>query len=200
MNTLEIYNEHNKYLRSVARKMCHDVDLADDMCQAVWEKVTSAQRNKSASFKGGSDIKTWLVTILKNTYFNHLKLNSSKIEIRCDEIDEKVISREYNKGTFVNPVTPENIVSTDELANNFSKLLNDGSLATMAVYNHYLNNDCDYQEVADLFNIPVGTVRSRIFRAKQELTRMYESPDVPNVSHRSHKKPDSDMQFLLSEQ
>ena len=115
----------------------------------AWEKI--------GTFKGNSNFYTWLYRIGFNLAIT--KINSS----RESQIDEGFES------TLAAPNNVEATIENSELFQSVQDLLNELPEEQRTAYILCEVDTKNYDEIANITGVPVGTVRSRIFRARQYL-------------------------------
>ena len=132
-----------------------------DVSQETFIKAYKALPN----FRGESAFYTWLYRIAVNTAKNHLTVQSRKITKSDYDVTE--IEQIEGNMTLTEQTTPENLLIKDELQetvlNTIENLPEDLKSAIMLREIEGLS----YEEIATVMECPVGTVRSRIFRARE---------------------------------
>ena len=132
-----------------------------DVSQETFIKAYKALPN----FRGESAFYTWLYRIAVNTAKNHLTVQSRKIT--KSDYDVAEIEQIEGNMTLTEQTTPENLLFKDELQetvlNTIENLPEDLKSAIMLREIEGLS----YEEIAAVMECPVGTVRSRIFRARE---------------------------------
>lgn len=124
-------------------------DIVQQAFMRAWEKI--------GTFKGNSNFYTWLYRIGFNLAIT--KINSSR-ENQIDEVFETTLSAKDNI---------EEELESNELTNIVQNLLNDVPEEQRTAYILCEVDSKNYEEIAAITGVPVGTVRSRIFRARQYL-------------------------------
>jgi RNA polymerase sigma-70 factor (ECF subfamily) len=156
---------HLPHLRAVARALTGHRDRADDLVNDTILKALSAE----SQFRSGTNIKAWLITILRNHYINGLR--RSRIEVETvDEIPEAALPTEPNQ---------EHVVAMNEVV---------AALMSMSVEHREIlvlvsAAGLSYEEAAEVCGCAIGTIKSRLNRARSELKRVLES------SHGIAKQP-----------
>ena len=134
-----------------------------DISQETFIKAYKALPN----FRGESAFYTWLYRIAVNTAKNHLTVQSRKIT--KSDYDVAEIEQIEGNMTLTEQTTPENLLIKDELQdivlNTIENLPEDLKSAIMLREIEGLS----YEEIAAVMECPVGTVRSRIFRARETI-------------------------------
>ena len=136
-----------------------------DVSQETFIKAYKALPN----FRGESAFYTWLYRIAVNTAKNHLTVQSRKIT--KSDYDVAEIEQIEGNMTLTEQTTPENLLIKDELQetilNTIENLPEDLKSAIMLREIEGLS----YEEIAAVMECPVGTVRSRIFRARETIDK-----------------------------
>lgn len=149
-------------LKFFANQLTHDEDDAKDLLQ---ETLTKALTYKSY-FKDKSNLKAWLYTIMKNTFINHYR-KKTKFGALLDKTEEKHF---INKGAPKDPNHPETTLAQKEILKEISQLDPTYRISFELHVEGY-----KYKEISDELNIPVGTVKSRIFQARKKLMQKLEA-------------------------
>jgi RNA polymerase sigma-70 factor (ECF subfamily) len=141
-------------LRAFAISLCGNVDRADDLVQ---ETIVRAIANID-SFQPGTNMPAWLFTILRNLF-------RSEYRKRRREVEDA-------EGTYVESLRSypdqESRVELDELQDALVKLPPDQREALILV----AASGFSYQEAADICGCAVGTIKSRVNRARGRLVEM----------------------------
>jgi RNA polymerase sigma-70 factor, ECF subfamily len=141
---------------------------ASDAEDVVQEAFLKAYRSYD-SFKPGTDAKAWLLRILLNTIRDHYRRAQSRgATVPLDEVDE---------GDMQAAVTlkgPEEIASDNELGESLQAALAKlpEQLATPLLLREL--GEQSYKEIAGALEIPIGTVMSRLSRARQLLVKFLD--------------------------
>ena len=136
-----------------------------DIAQDAFIKAYRAIGN----FRGDSQFYTWLYRIAANTAKNHLASRARKSPSYSVDIDDA----EHYEGEsrLKEYTTPENLLLTDEIERTvfraIEELPDDLKSAIMLREIEGLS----YEEIAEVMDCPIGTVRSRIFRARDAIDR-----------------------------
>jgi RNA polymerase sigma-70 factor, ECF subfamily len=120
-------------------------------------------------FRGESAFYTWIYRIAINTVKNHLVAQGRRPP--GDDVEAEVAEQMDMGGRLRDQATPERELLTDEIANNVQAAL-DGlpeDLRTAIVLREL--EGMSYEEIATAMSCPIGTVRSRIFRAREAIDK-----------------------------
>ena len=143
-------------LRRYARTFVRDAAAADDLVQDTLERAISHQR------RSDDDTRTWLFTILHNLAVNHLRRAARRGRvIPLDDAGESDVAV---------PSTQEDALRHDDILAAVGQLQDDqrGVLLLVSI------EDVSYTEAARILDIPIGTVMSRLARARARLLKLVE--------------------------
>ena len=111
--------------------------------------------NHQNSFQEGTNIKAWLFTILRNEYFSQLRKRRREVEDADGDY----------AGSVMTPGGQESQLDMADLRIALQQLPDDQREAVVLVG----ASGFSYQEVAEICHVPVGTVKSRVNRARTKL-------------------------------
>ena len=159
-----------KYQRRIERligRMVRDVDLVPDIAQETFIRAYRA----IPQFRGESAFYTWLYRIAVNTskkFLMELKrdplVTESARASRDEDDDSSRVENELSDGE-----TPDAVLASKQIAAavNFAiEALSDDLRQAITLREI---EGLTYEEIAELMNCPIGTVRSRIFRAREAI-------------------------------
>jgi len=140
------------------------------MVEPLAQEVFLKAYRSISSFQGKSQFYTWLYRIAVNTCLSHIKRNSpEETHENPQEINPSHFSAEAQ---YLHPETPEEQVLRKEfyqyLLSSLGRLPDD--LRTTIVLRELMG--LNYEEISEIMQIPLGTVRSRIFRARARLKEL----------------------------
>jgi RNA polymerase sigma-70 factor (ECF subfamily) len=139
------------FMRAFARSLCHDADQAEDIAQETMMKAWQCR----AQFQPGTNLRAWLSTILRNRYYS----GQRRMKWRAD-FDIEVIER-----TLVAPDDQTQSVELEDVRRGLAMLPAFQREALILVG----AGGMSYEEVAQIVGCPIGTVKSRVRRARDEL-------------------------------
>jgi RNA polymerase sigma-70 factor, ECF subfamily len=160
-----------KYQRRIQRliaRMVRDVDLVEDIAQETFIRAYRALHQ----FRGDAQFYTWLYRIAVNTakkFLLELKrdplVTESALKI---EDDEDETSRPKNEPT--EQETPESLLAAREIAAMVNAALQALPEDLRQAVTLREIEGLTYEEIAQVMDCPIGTVRSRIFRAREAIS------------------------------
>lgn len=147
------------HLRAFARTLCGDPTAADDLAQDAMMKAWDAR----ASYQMGTNMKAWTFMILRNQFYSEKRRSW-----RQSQLDQEAAER-----TLVAVDDPEAPVALDELRQALGMLPEEQREALILVG----AGGFAYEEAAEICNCAVGTVKSRVSRARRALHATLERGD-----------------------
>lgn len=146
-----------------------DQDEVLDVTQEAFIKAFRALPR----FRGDSAFYTWLYRIAINTAKNHLVSKSR----RPPDTDIDVDEGEFQDNTAVlkDIENPENALATDQLKSVVFKAIDDLPEELKVAVTLREFEGLSYEEIAEVMECPVGTVRSRIFRAREAIEKKIQA-------------------------
>jgi RNA polymerase sigma-70 factor, ECF subfamily len=161
---LLVQKYQHKVINLVSR-FVSDKSECQDIAQDAFIKAYRAIN----SFRGDSQFYTWLYRIAANTAKNHLASRARKSPGYSVDVDDaQHFEGESGLKEYANP---ENLLLTDEIkATVFRAIENLPDDLKSAITLREIDG-LSYEEIADVMDCPIGTVRSRIFRARDVIDK-----------------------------
>jgi RNA polymerase sigma-70 factor (ECF subfamily) len=157
------------HLRAFARSLCGNRDKADDLVQEAILRALAAEN----SYTPGTNFKAWIFTILRNLYFNDVRKHGGRMvssdamdafEPACGPSHEAALEFcEFRRAFWTLSATQREVLM----------LVGPGGLS--------------YEETAAICRCAVGTIKSRVCRARRELRAAMD--DAGAIGHRSSVPP-----------
>ena len=141
-------------MRAFALSLCHQRDRVDDLVQ---EALLRALGNIQ-SFKPGTNMTAWLFTILRNNFLNEYRKSRHEVSD----------ASEYFVGTMTSQPDQEAHLQLDEFRDALAQLPNEQRQAVVLVGGAGLS----YEDAAKICGCAVGTVKSRVYRARARLAEI----------------------------
>lgn len=154
----EYIKKYSADLTRLCLSLCCNSADAEDLFQDTWYK---AMKNYS-KYNRVLPFDKWLFTICVNTYRNSLKLsyNKNKIEFKSDE----------EKRAFLDSIPNSDQVGKDDYFELYRAISALPKKLKIVIVLHYFKS-YSVTEIAQILKIPEGTVKSRMYAAKQLLKR-----------------------------
>ncbi len=156
-------------LRRYARALTRDAQLADDLVQDALERAW-----RHIGSWSGPDIRPWLFSILHNVYLNALRRR------RAQPI---LVPLSPRMDARVEDVAPDDRLKCRDLLVRLAALPDEQRQVVLLIG----LEDFTYQQAAEILSIPVGTVMSRLFRARKTLRKALDIDflDIDSTDHRT---------------
>ncbi len=158
--------EHGKATYNFALRLTHNEADARDLTQEAFIRVYRAWR----SFQPGTSFVSWIYRIVTNLYRDELRRRKGRYQ---EEIPEDNAPQQYGgeRPLAVEPI--EELVEA-QLGETMSKALDALSPDQRQVIVLADIEEYSYQEIAEIVGCSIGTVRSRLHRARQQLRKLVE--------------------------
>jgi len=149
-------------LRRYARALVRDYDLADDLVQDCLERAWTRQH----LYDVAQPVRPWLFTILHNIYANDVRrYRHSPPLVSLSQLDESVDAQ------------PETSLPLRDLELALALLSEEHREVLLLVGLEQFS----YRETADVLKIPLGTVMSRLMRAREKLKEFMNQSKTPHI-------------------
>lgn len=168
----ELVLRHQRRIMHYLTRMVKDADLAEDLSQVAFVKAYTAL----ASFDPQYRFTTWLYRIASNAAIDHIRRNRQRLL----SLDQPL---ETEDGTLEHQV-PSPGPGPDELAGRgeVRVMLRQAVDRLPSEYRQLValrhGSDCSYEEIAEITGLPMGTVKNRLFRARNLLKEMLSDSEL----------------------
>jgi RNA polymerase sigma-70 factor (ECF subfamily) len=156
-------------VHAIVSRYIKDFDEVNDVTQEAFIKAYRAM----GKFRGDSQFYTWLYRIAVNTAKNYLVSRNRRPPASDVEVDDA----EYYAGSdnLKDVASPEALMYRDELEVVVDEAIRElpEDLRTAVTLREF--EGLSYEEIADVMGCPVGTVRSRIFRAREAIDQQVQA-------------------------
>lgn len=173
----ELVSRFQRSIHNLILRMVHDRALAEDLAQETFLKAFSHLHRYDPRFK----LSNWLLKIAHNTAIDHLR----RRRLPMISLDSPIRDERAAVETLADPTTPrpdERLAHAEvaaELGRAVRQLRPEYREAVVLRY----HEDLSHEEIADIMGVPVGTVKSYLFRARAELADRLR-PAVPAAAGR----------------
>ncbi|MHA6332793.1 sigma-70 family RNA polymerase sigma factor [Qipengyuania sp. CAU 1752] len=152
------------HLRAFARGLCGRPDMADDLVQEALMKAWAAQER----FEPGTSMRAWTFVILRNAYLTDMRRNRFR-----GEYDEGVAER-----ILTQPAGQEEPLHLSDMHRALLTLPPERREALLLVG----AGGFSYEEAAEICGCAIGTIKSRVGRARSALNDMLNEGTIPKRS------------------
>lgn len=160
----ELVKRYQERIYATVYHMTSNHEDANDLAQDAFIKAFSALK----SFKGGSTFYTWLYRIAVNKTINFLKQRKNKYHLSLNDLDFNA-ENDPDLVALISHKTPQRDAGLSELQKKLNEaLLKLSEPHRMVVVLHDVQGQ-SHDEIAEIMGCNIGTVRSRLFYARQQL-------------------------------
>jgi RNA polymerase sigma-70 factor (ECF subfamily) len=145
------------HLRAFARGLCGRPDFADDLVQETAIKAWSARER----FAAGTSMRAWTFAILRNHYLSELRRNRRQVDYDPDAAERLLVMEADQEGP----------IHLTDMQAALQKISADRREAVLLVG----ASGFTYEEAAQICECAIGTMKSRVARARAELTVLLET-------------------------
>ena len=154
-------SDHLPALRSYARSLRRNRDQADDLEQDCIERALS----RSHLYQEGTNLRAWLFTIMRNIFLDHYRKTK---KVGMVSIDVSDFHAEHRPADQIDKLVHRDLVAQmARLKPEYRELLVLVGLEGLS-----------YEQAASMTGVPLGTVRSRLFRARNMLLKKLEGQNT----------------------
>jgi len=160
----ELVRRYQERVYATVYHMTGNHEDANDLAQEAFIKGFQALK----SFKGGSSFYTWVYRIAVNKTINFLKQRKNRAQLSLNDLD---VNAEHDPDlvALISDKTPRREVGLAELQERLNEALLKLSEPHRLVVTLHDVQGLSHEEIADIMDCNIGTVRSRLFYARQQL-------------------------------
>lgn len=149
------------HMRAFARGLCGDMTAAEDLAQDALARAWSAR----ASYQPGTNLKGWVFTILRNQFYSEKRRSWRDIALDQQRAEQTLVA-------IADPIAT---LWLDDVRRAM-QLLPDKHREALVLIGAA---GCSYEEAARMCGCPVGTVKSRVSRARAQLAEVLAGDAIP---------------------
>lgn len=161
----KLIEEHKNMVMSVAFRIVKDSEIAEDIAQETFITIF----NKIHTFEGRSKLSTWIYRITYNKSLEFLR--KKRPEISYEDVD-------YLKDLADTSPDPEEKTMSESTAREVREKLDELPDKYRIPLSLYYLSDKSYKEVAEIMDIPIGTVKTYLYRGKTELLKLMRTEEA----------------------
>ena len=160
----DLVKRYQERIYATIYHMTSNHEDANDLAQEAFIKAFHALK----SFKGGSSFYTWVYRIAVNKTINFLKQRKNKTQMSLDDLDFHA-EHDPDLVALISDKTPRREVALTELQEKLNAALQRLSESHRLVVTLHDVQGLSHEEIAKIMDCNIGTVRSRLFYARQQL-------------------------------
>ena len=165
----ELVRRYEKQIFNFAYRMTQNYDDASDIASDAFVKVFHAIE----TFRGDANFSTWLFRVVTNLYLDSRKRSKAHMHIPLDEyidLEESTVTRQVED---TGP-SPLDRLEAGERQGILDKAINELPEYQRLMVLLYHTRGKSYEEIAEIVGLPIGTVKSRLNRARLALKKRLE--------------------------
>ena len=172
-NLLVLKYEHR--LQRLAMRFVSDPFESKDIVQEAFIRAYQG----IDSFRGDSSFFTWIYRITINTAKNYVSVKDRKMLVKCGFTDDEfdIISDKLPR----EEITPEHRIHLNEVEDNVMSVIEQMPEDLKVTLTLRELNGMSYQDIANVLDCPVGTIRSRLHRARNLIHLQLEQTDALSI-------------------
>ena len=166
----ELVRMYEKRVFNCALRIAGNYNDASDIAQEAFIRAF----NSIQTFRGDAKFATWIYRIVTNVYLDERKKSKSHRLCSLDdyiELDENPVARQIEDDS----PTPDVVMETKERAQALQSAICSLPDYQRIILTLYHSQHRSYEEIAEVLQLPIGTVKSRLNRARQALGEKLES-------------------------
>lgn len=160
----ELVRRYQRPIVAYVYRMLGDYEASLDVTQEVFIKVYNSLDRYSSEYK----FSTWLYRIAHNASIDHMRRNSQNLQ----SLETENADGAYQIQLESTALTPEQERERSEWRSEIDAVVK----CLPAVYRELIllrhSRDLSYDEIAEVTNLPLGTVKNRLFRAREMMREM----------------------------
>jgi len=160
----ELVRRYQERIYATVHHMTANHEDANDLAQEAFIKAYQALK----SFKGGSSFYTWVYRIAVNKTINFLKQRKNKAHMSLDDLDFNA-EHDPDLVALISDKTPRREINLAELHEKLNEAMQKLSEPHRLVVTLHDVQGLSHEEIAEIMDCNIGTVRSRLFYARQQL-------------------------------
>jgi len=160
----DLVRRYQERIYSTVYHMTGNHEDANDLAQEAFIKAYQALK----TFKGGSSFYTWVYRIAVNKTINFLKQRKNRVHISLNDMDFNA-EHDPDLVSLISEKTPRRDINLAELQEKLNEALQKLSEHHRLVVTLHDVQGLSHEEIAAIMDCNIGTVRSRLFYARQQL-------------------------------
>ena len=159
-----VIEDHKRLVGHIVFRLIGNQADREDICQEVFVKV---YQNLS-KFRHQCKLSTWIGRITYNTCINYLQKKRAVLfeDVAKDQSIDSVSGIQY---------TPHELMESSDISNRLQTEINQLSETFRTIITLYHLQEMSYKEIGRIMDLPEGTVKSYLFRARRQLRENWES-------------------------
>jgi RNA polymerase sigma-70 factor (ECF subfamily) len=169
----ELVRRYQRPIAAYVYRMVGDYDAALDLTQEVFIKVYASLARYRSEFK----FSTWIYKIAHNAAVDHLRRHSTREQSLVNQVDGEPYDLPIESGRL----SPEQESEKAERCAEIELVVRQlpAAYRELIVLRH--SHDLSYDEIADVTSLPLGTVKNRLFRAREIMRQQFVQRGITGI-------------------
>ncbi|MDT4896264.1 MAG: hypothetical protein QOH25_1341 [Acidobacteriota bacterium] len=169
----ELVRRYQRPIAAYVYRMVGDYEAALDLTQEVFIKVYNSLRRYRSEFK----FSTWIYKIAHNSAVDHLRRSCNRDQALTSEFD----GEQYDLPLESRRLSPEQESERAERRAEIEQVVRGlpGAYRELVLLRH--SHDMSYDEIAEVTGLPLGTVKNRLFRARETMRQQFVQRGITGV-------------------
>ena len=169
----ELVRRYQRPIAAYVYRMVGDYEAALDVTQEVFIKVYNSLRRYRSEFK----FSTWIYRIAHNSAVDHLRRYSTRGQSLTNEFD----GEQYDLPIESRRLSPEQESERAERRAEIEQVVRQLPTAYRELVLLRHSHDLSYDEIAEITGLPLGTVKNRLFRAREVMRQQFVERGITSV-------------------
>ena len=156
-----LIEDYKKLVSHIIFRMVSNISDREDICQDVFVKIYQ----NIGGFRFDSKLSTWIATIAHNTCINYLQ--KKKIPLFADQTPEGLTLENQSS----DEILPDTFVMENDISVQIKSEIEKLDIPYRTILTLYHLDEMSYAEISEIMNLPQGTVKSYLFRARKQLRK-----------------------------
>ncbi|MDX6696361.1 MAG: hypothetical protein QOF02_3964 [Blastocatellia bacterium] len=169
----ELVRRYQRPIAAYVYRMVGDYDAALDLTQEVFIKVYASLARYRSEFK----FSTWIYKIAHNAAVDHLRRHSTREQSLVNQVD----GEQYDLPIESGRLSPEQESEKAERCAEIELVVRQlpAAYRELIVLRH--SHDLSYDEIAEVTSLPLGTVKNRLFRAREIMRQQFVQRGITGI-------------------
>jgi RNA polymerase sigma-70 factor (ECF subfamily) len=169
----ELVRRYQRPIAAYVYRMVGDYDAALDLTQEVFIKVYASLARYRSEYK----FSTWIYKIAHNSAVDHLRRHSTREQSLVNQSDGEQYDLPIESGRLSPEQESEKAERRAEIESVVRQL--PSAYRELIVLRH--SHDLSYDEIADVTGLPLGTVKNRLFRAREVMRQQFVERGITGI-------------------
>lgn len=173
----KLFSRYSESIKYRMFKGVNDMTVAEDLMMEVFAKVVT--KIKSFDTKSGA-FSTWLYRIASNHFVDFLRKNANYSVSNIEDLFVDTEEGEFEFQIVSDSKSPEELLEREQRAEFAHELIASiGNDMTREMVKLRFLDECSYEEISKITGSPLGTVKARLFRARNEMANNAKDLERP---------------------